>query len=283
MIQVCDDCKKQFEAAESTLKQCFKDYGKILCKDCKHNIYILKNYGTYENYMKFLKERREAGMLRKYGVKNPSQCKLFREKMNKSIQEAQDRRMETLKKNNLKKYGVEYTFQREDCKQHIKETLIERYGVEHALQSEDFRKKQSQTMMERYGVDNSMHNKDIHDKVLKSLISKTCEEWSKIASKRRKRYEYDNVMFDSMWEIKVYKYCKEHSIPIERGPTVLLEDGHKFEIDFVIKDRLCEVKSSFVETLNSKRSELKKKYILGHNGIFISDDKIKDLSFLSRI
>lgn len=282
MTLVCEECKQKFES-KMGYKYLLKKYNKIICNKCGRKFNAIKNYGSLENYYKYVQAKKTEAVKEKYGVENISQIPEVRKRANTSIKKAQKQRMKTLKENNIKNYGVEYTFQRNDCKENIKKSLKNKYGVEHPLQNEQIKEKQKQTMIKRYGADNAMHVKETHDKVVNSLSSKSCKEWSEIASKRRKKYKYDNTSFDSMWEIKVYKFCKENKIPIERGPTVLLEDGHKFEIDFIINKRLCEIKSSYIISLNRKRAELKKKYILDHNGVFISDDEIKDLSFLKSI
>lgn len=280
MELVCEICEQKFES-KMGMDYLLKKYNRIICKNCSHRENMARKYGTYENYCKYVQQRIEASVEKKYGVKNVSQIKSVREKMKKIMNEKgfQEKRMTTLKENNKKKYGVEHTFQREDCKNNIKRSMMDKYGVEHPLQNSKIKEKAKDTMNAKYGVDNIMHDENVKNKVVSKIRNKTPEEWSKIALKRRKKYIVDGIGFDSLWEVKVYKYCKENNIEIERGPTVILSDGHKFEIDFIINGRLCEIKSSWY-IKSQKRSELKKEYILQHNGFFISDEEIKDLSFL---
>lgn len=65
---------------------------------------------------------------------------------------------------NIKKYGVEYTFQREDVKSKIRETNLKKYGVENPMQSNEIKEKLKNTIMELYGVDNYAKTKECQEK-----------------------------------------------------------------------------------------------------------------------
>lgn len=283
--QRCEKCGTTFQSKMGP-EWLLKKYGQILCRRCGHHANMIKKYGSEEEYQK-AKDRIYSGIRKRnyerYGVEWISQSDLFKERTKEGLKKAQDQRMKTLKKNNMEQYGVEYTFQREDCKEHRKQTMLDRYGVEHPLQSEEFLEKSKQTTIERFGADNVMRNEKIKERVVQKLKDKTCEEWSEIASKRRKRIQYDGTYFDSQWEVKVWKFCKEHGISIERGPVVELKNGQKFEIDFLINGKPCEVKSSWISSIRPENTRLKQEYLQNHGGLFISDNEMKDLSFLLNI
>lgn len=85
-----------------------------------------------------------------------------------------------------------------------------------------------QTCIDRYGVKNYSQTK----------------EW---ASKKQKKYLYDDIYFDSSWEVIVYKYCKENNIDCIYQPDITFEyeyDGkkHFYHPDFLIDGQLYEVK-----------------------------------------
>lgn len=106
-----------------------------------------------------------------------------------------DKKLNTLKNNNLKKYNVENVFQLESIKNKIKNTNIERYGFNNPnnsekikdkikktnidkygfdsyMKTEEFKNKSKNTNIEKYGVDHPMKNENVKDKLEKTLIEK---------------------------------------------------------------------------------------------------------------
>ena len=70
-----------------------------------------------------------------------------------------------------------------------------------------------------------------------------------MVTQRRKKTKYDNLMFDSNWEVIVYKYCKENNIPCEYQPNITFEylynnEIHQYHPDFLINGKLYEVKGN---------------------------------------
>ena len=76
------------------------------------------------------------------------------------------------KKNNIEKYGVEHTFQRNDIKDKIKNTNIERYGVEHSSQIKGMSDRKKKIFIEKYGVDNPLKSDTIKNKIKKTNLEK---------------------------------------------------------------------------------------------------------------
>jgi hypothetical protein len=110
----------------------------------------------------------------------------------------------------------------------MKATNLERYGAECSLANDEIRDKATATIKERYGVEN----------VAQSHI---------IASKKRRKYEYNGMTFDSKPEVEVYKFCKEHNLNCKYQPCKLeFVDGlgkkHSYFPDFEIEGKLYEVK-----------------------------------------
>lgn len=113
-------------------------------------------------------------------------------------------------------------------KDKIKLTNIKHFGVPYAAQSIIVQNKMKQSTFQKYGVDS---------------FSQTNE----FAKYHRKQIEYNGLTFDSSWEVKVYQYCKENSIPCEYQPNIQFEyeyDGktHIYQPDFLINGKLYEVK-----------------------------------------
>lgn len=75
---------------------------------------------------------------------------------------------EKSKKTNLRKYGVEHTFQSENNKEKSKKTKLERYGDENYINTE----KMMKTNMERYGYTTPLNNTDIKEKRDKTMMER---------------------------------------------------------------------------------------------------------------
>jgi hypothetical protein len=71
---------------------------------------------------------------------------------------------EKIKKTNLEKYGVEYSFQSSKVKDKIKDTLIQKYGVNNPSLSEEIKSKRDKTNIERRGVKNPFQDKEVKEK-----------------------------------------------------------------------------------------------------------------------
>lgn len=54
----------------------------------------------------------------------------------------------------IERYGVENPFQSEVVKEKMRKTWIKNYGMENPTQDDDIREKQKQTSFNRYGVEN---------------------------------------------------------------------------------------------------------------------------------
>jgi hypothetical protein len=71
---------------------------------------------------------------------------------------------EKIKKTNLEKYGVEYTFQSSKVKDKIKDTMKQKYGVNNPSLSEEIKAKRDNTNIERRGVKNPFQDKEVKEK-----------------------------------------------------------------------------------------------------------------------
>lgn len=166
--------------------------------------------------------------LKKYGVDNPSKdpkiIEIIKEKNKATDPEVRKKYRETCKR----KYGCENAFQSEKIKQKIKESMVKSYGVEHALQCSKFKEKFIKTCNERLGVDYPSQNVEVFKKI-------------------RKKYTYNNIQFDSSWELAFYIYNVDHNIMFEYQPDLniwyeLNGKKHKYIPDFKIGDTIIEIK-----------------------------------------
>ena len=152
-------------------------------------------------------------------------------------------------------------------------TCLNRYGVKNPFQSEDKKQKSSNTLITKYGV---------------SHYSKTRE----FTLFRNKRVMFDDVYFDSSWEVEVYKFCKENNISCEYTPNKKFEyiyEGkkHFYNPDFLINGQYYEVKGDHFfkdgkminpyDRSKDGLNEAKHQCMIKNNVIILKQKEIKNL------
>ena len=84
------------------------------------------------------------------------------------------------------------------------------------------------------------HVKEYDPRKIESNKQMICNDCSKF------RFTYDNISFDSSWELAIWIYAKDHNIPIEREPVKLSFnfDGKEKHVipDFRYNGKLIEIK-----------------------------------------
>lgn len=157
--------------------------------------------------------------LETYGVEHYKQVDIFKEKA---------------KQTTLAHYGVEYYTQTKECKERVKQTNLNKYGVQYYTQSDEYRndkthiEKYKQTCLLKYGVENAALSNEIK-------------------YKSKKKYLYNNLIFDSSWELAYYIWLIDHNIEFEYHPKIFFEYTfnnviHKYYPDFLINDKYYEIK-----------------------------------------
>jgi hypothetical protein len=86
--------------------------------------------------------------------------------------------LNTMKNNNLDKYGVEYSLQVQEFRDKGKQTCLEKYGVEHISQSEYHKEKVKQTCLDKYGVEYVSQFEEFKEKSKKTCLEKYGVEYS---------------------------------------------------------------------------------------------------------
>ena len=121
--------------------------------------------------------------------------------------------------NNLKKFGYKEFFQSENFKKKSKNTCLKKYGCEHVFQSRDFIDNALKVRHEKYG-DVSFNAK----------------------------YQYDDVWFDSSWELAYYIWLKDSKLKFEYHPGSIGkyvgddEKEHHYFPDFIVEGEYQEIK-----------------------------------------
>lgn len=284
---ICENCGQIFET-----RLCNKG---TLCKRCKCS---LTQKALYKNNPQLGQERlkkRTEYNLKHYGVENSFQREDVKEK-NKEIW--------------LKKYKVDNPIKSDVIKEKMKKTCLKKYGVEYSFQSENNKQKSKETFLKKYGADCVMHVPEIKEKVIKSIkltrkeaaekAKKTClekygTEWAiqnqDVQNSIKKKYVYNNMKFDSSWELAFYIFHIENGYNIKRCEKSFeyIYDNKKYLYfpDFEIDDKLYEIKGlQFFENKNCNNKminpfdktqddkfEAKHQCALKNNVIFITDCK----------
>ncbi|MBO7691311.1 MAG: hypothetical protein J6T10_01595 [Methanobrevibacter sp.] len=203
----------------------------------------------YENKMQDPEYRKqwEKNFEEKYGVKNPGQkfrnedkfkktckdlyggCGKASEIINKKCEQTNLKNTghvwanntEKLKETNLKKRGVEYTIGPEYTKK--------MFNVNNVSQLDSIKEKKIETCRLHYGCDNPSQSEEIN-------------------KNKKKKYTYNNINFDSSWEIAYYIWLTDNKIPFEYHPkdkfVYVVNNSIKFYFpDFKVNNEFIEIKS----------------------------------------
>lgn len=104
-----------------------------------------------------------------------------------SAEAAKAARNETMRSNNLSKYGVEHTFQCDDVKSKIKNVFDQRYGG-HPLRDAEVQKRQQQTNQDRYGVSCTLNLPIARENLAETFSEKKDEIVHRARATRQDRY-----------------------------------------------------------------------------------------------
>lgn len=256
LCSICVNRNNQLnpEIQNKKKQTCLKKYGVDnynKTTECKNKIKqsCLDKYGVESaNMLDSKKEKTKQTCLFKYGVENPSKLLDIKEKTKQTC---------------LKKYGVEYTTQASEVKEKIKNTIFIHYGVDSYLQTDKCKKLRDKKNLEVLGVKYPMQNHDV-----------------RVASQQK--YFYNNINFDSSWELAYYIWLKDHNIEFEYQPNISFEyiiNGkiHKYFPDFKINNEFIEIKGDHFFNKNGELINPYTKEILIEKQQCLLDNKIKIL------
>ena len=272
-IFICENCGKE---AHINIQAYLKD-NRHLCKTCKYEITCENMYGKgvknifqSEQFKKDLKNK----MLEKYRVENCSQSPTIKQKKRDTCQ---------------KYFGVDWPLQSNENQAKAKATCMKNYGTEYYLQSKDAREKTIETIRNKY-KDDSLINisqvEEIKSKVYKTFLS----NGYKYYYCRTKTYFYDNIYFDSGYELYYFIYLTLNNINFIYHPEKdIIEYNygntiHHYEPDFRVGKKLVELKGghfikedgTWCDPYNPKNddmAEAKHQIIIKNNVEVITDIK----------
>lgn len=206
--------------------------------------------------------------LKKYGVEHTSLLKSVIEKR---------------KQTNLKKYGADCPMNSNSIQNNIKKNNIEKYGCEHHLSSKLIIDKRKSTNLERYGVENVFSLKSIQNKIKQDNLKKygyklyisTKECKDRIKSTNLKLYGKENVFAsqvikDKIKKSNIIKYGVEHPMKnqsvIQKGLQTKFKNG-----------KITTIDGKFISEI-AEKSGLSYKTILQRSKIFSNIDDITSVS-----
>ena len=242
-------------------------------------------------------EKRKQTNLQKFNAEcnwsNPENHKKCIEsgKKNDSYKKAVSKRKNT----NKKRYNNENYTNREQAV----ETLNNRYGVNSTFESDAIRAKGKDTLIEKYGVDNiakyeperqrrseyfkahpTINLPGVKEKVINSCLKNG-------GFQHRNTYKYNNLVFDSSWELYYYLYLSHHNIQFIYKPQGLTYNvngkNHIYFPDFYT-DHYIELKgdnlvdeNGILQDFNGKKYIEKTNFLRSINVEFIFSKDIKPI------
>lgn len=201
----------------------------------------------------------------------------------------QHTKSENTKLTNLQLYGCTNVMTSPKVKQHFKDLYG---GSGSPFNKKEIRDKRDKTVKDKYGVDNIFQVKEIKDKI-KEVQTKKYGGMGYISSYQRDKYhkyKYNDVYFDSSYELALWIYANDHNEEIIREPIhykyIFDDKEYTYTPDFKYKDEIIEIKGDHLlgddtlidPTHKSSPSKLKCKYncMLENNVKIVTG---KDLKF----
>lgn len=244
---VCENCKKKFYVTRATVyRKLNANTLNLKCKSCN-----IKEAKLKEDKIAAAIKRKQT-CLQKYGCENTWQLDKVKENSSKNWPERKKKIEATM----LEKYGTIYCTQNKEIMDRviktakkndpgfkkrmdkIKKTNLEKRGHEYNFQDEDYREKSIKTMLEKYG---------------RVIYSRT--------------YVYNNICFDSSWELAYYIWLTDSGIEFEYQPKAdfkyIGDDGieHNYYPDFYCMGEYQEIKGNqFFNEKNEPYDTINKKY-----------------------
>jgi hypothetical protein len=280
----CDCCHlEKWIKFSSYCRGGFKD-DEWICRGCKTKKTNLERWGV-ENPSQndLVKEKKKRSFIEKWGVDHPSKSDIIIEKKKKVF---------------IEKWGVENPFQSEEIKEVIKLTNLSKLGVENPSQSDLVKEKKKEAFIEKWGVDHPLKSDEIKDRIIKSNLKKwgdSSHTKSEIFRKDRFKITREENYIEYISDRKSRYFCKKgHYFEIESGTY---SDRNRYNIPIcTICNPIGDLKSikendlySFIhsiydgEIIQSWRSGLEIDIYLPDlklgfefNGLYWHSDKYKD-------
>ena len=196
------------------------------------------------------------------------------------------------------KYGVNNNFLATNSSGIAKrvQTCLNKYNVCSPLQNPEIKNKVIQTCMSKYGYANPAQSPDIQAKIRATNVSRygvPCAMCNPaIRHKSYARYRYDQLPFDSSWEVAYYIYLTDHHIKFKYHATSFDyysptdNKWHVYECDFTLFDHTyIEIKGSHLLAAMIRNHDSKNYYkylCMVSNHVHIITDVHKYVTYVKR-
>lgn len=186
--------------------------GHPLCSKIVRDKIKKTKFEKYGNEYYTNREKAVETMIEEHGCyyNNHEQIhKTWSQKSEEELKEIARKKRET----SLEKYGTECPLQNEEVKEKTKKTSLEKYGVECPVSSEFVKEKRKQTCLALFGETTVLKNEEVKEKIKQTCLEKYGVEYAsqspEFQSKIRKFYNFNNLTFDSKYELYFYIFNKE--------------------------------------------------------------------------
>jgi len=181
--------------------------------------------------------------------------------------------LETTKKNNMKKYGEEYTFQVGSIKDKIKESTIKKYGVDNVSKLDSIKEKKKETSLNNYGETHFFKTDIYKDNIteLSKIRTKEEKETTLLKSKKTKKEKYNDENYNNRDQaketyIKIYGFDNPNKSDIvkkKKKETNLNRRGVEYSLQDpeVIEKRRVTCLDKYGEDNYSKTAQFKESLI----------------------
>lgn len=139
--------------------------------------------------------------------------------------------------------------------------IPEEVEITNISQFQFIKDKKEENSIEKFGCVCTLHNPQIHQKTIQTNIEKYGVEnplqSHEIRKKAKKKFIYNDILFDSKWEIAYYIWLKDHNIQFEYQPKALSYEYNGktkwYHPDFKIGNQLVEIKNPYLlENMKNK-------------------------------
>jgi len=224
------------------------------CRKCGILLGTFNKYGVINVFqLESTKETMKKTCKEKYGVEYISQDKDFRKRVEdtclqkygkKSITETENFKI-AAKATKYRKNDGAYRSQEE--KLAIKKTCLEKYGVEIPCTMKENRAKAKNAMKEKYGSEYFFHTAAYKQRMTELYGGENPDYCPSILSKMKRKYTFENLHFDSTWEIAYYIWlkdnCKNFTVhPKEYFSYTFDSKKHRYHPDFLVDGKYVEIK-----------------------------------------
>lgn len=261
------------------------------CPVCNNNLNFISFKFGYRKYCSIkcainspeFKANKENTMIKKYGVKNPSQLETVKKKKIETLQKnygvthplKSDIIKERAAQTNIKNWGVKNVSQSNIVNEKKKTTTLKNYGVEYTFQSEEIKNKIVTTIRDKYNVDHYVESDENRLLIKNNMCLKRKSFWAKYFN-----IDISNIIISGN-TITIKNLCEIHdSFNINRYNLYNRTIVYQFENICTICNPISEnasVKENEIRDFIENELKIKTEKIKINNkeiDIYISDNKL---------